>query len=163
MKSKDLNQLVSVYKKQLQKGDIQAAYTQLVKYIQKLKTHFSRELKSSYTCGNILQGYMDYTYFYLSNSYLNKSKLKLGLVLNHEKIRFELWLLGQTRDIQEKYWHLLRKTKWITQSEIPLYSIFEVVLVDEPDFSDLDLLTVKIQQSLTAVSSEIIATLKTLK
>jgi len=66
--SKDINYLVSVYKKQLEKGDIQVAYTELVKYIQKLKTQLSKELGGEYSFGNIFQGYMDYTYFYISHS-----------------------------------------------------------------------------------------------
>ena len=163
MKTKDLNYLVSVYKRELDKGDIQVAYTELVKYIQKLKTQYSRALEGEYSCGNIFQGYMDYTYFYISNDYLNKSKLKLGLVLNHEKMRFEIWLLGQTKDIQEQYWNLLKNTQWISQPEIPKYSIFEVVLVENPDFNDLDFLSEKLKKALLAKSKEIIDSLKLLK
>ncbi|MDH5232240.1 MAG: hypothetical protein OEY38_19435 [Gammaproteobacteria bacterium] len=163
MKSKDLNHFVSVYKKALDQGDIQVAYTELVKYVQTLKTQFSKELKPNLSCGNIFQGYMDYTYFYLSNDYLNQLKLKFGLVLNHEKMQFELWLLGQTKDVQEKYWNLLKKTKWIKQVDMPQYSIFEVVLVDKPDLNNLDALTQKIKKTLLIKSKDIITTLKSMK
>ena len=106
---------------------------------------------------------MDYTYFYITNSYLGKHKLKLALVLNHEKTRFEIWLLGQTKDVQEKYWNLLKLSKWIMHDEIPQYSIFEVTLIDKPDFNDLDVLTAHIKEALSRRSNEIIATLKTLQ
>ena len=162
MKKKDLNYAVSVYKEQLEKGDVQTAYAELIKYVQKLKTLFSKDLGREFSLGNVFQGYMDYTYFYLSNDYLKNRKLKLGLVLNHKDMRFEIWLLGQTKDIQEKYWNLLKTTKWITRKEIPQYSVFEVVLVDNPDFNDLDSLSEEIKDSLIRVSDEIFSSLKLL-
>lgn len=155
MKKKNLNDFVSAYKELLKNGDIQVAYAELVKYVQKLKTAFSKDLGDTYSVGNVFQGYMDYTYFYLSNDFLKDKKLKLGLVFNHNHVRFEAWLLGQTKDIQEKYWKLLKNTKWINGSEMPQYSIFEVVLVDSPDFNDLDTLTENIKNKLVSVAEDI--------
>ena len=160
MKKKDLNYFVSVYKGLLENGDIQVAYDQLVKYIQKLKTVFSKELTNEYSCGNVFQGYMDYTYFYLSNDFLKHRKLKLGLVLNHKDMRFEIWLLGQTKDIQEKYWNMLKDTKWISSKKIPQYSIFEVTLISDPDFNELESLTSKIKDKLILVADEISTSLR---
>jgi hypothetical protein len=155
VKKKNLNYFVSAYKELLKNGDIQVAYTELVKYVQKLKTTFSTDLGDTYSFGNVFQGYMDYTYFYLSNDFLKGKKLKLGLVFNHNHVRFEAWLLGQTKDIQEKYWKLLKNTKWINDSEMPEYSIFEVILVDNPDFNDLGTLTENIKNKLISVAEEI--------
>jgi len=155
MKKKNLNYFVSAYKELLKNGDIQVAYAELVKYVQKLKTTFSKDLGDTYSFGNVFQGYMDYTYFYLSNDFLKDKKLKLGLVFNHNHVRFEAWLLGQTKDIQEKYWKLLKNTKWINDSEMPKYSIFEVILVDNPDFNDLDTLTENIKNKLISIAEDI--------
>lgn len=155
MKKKNLNYFVSVYKKLLEKGDIQVAYAELVKYVQKLKIEFSKDLSDTYSVGSVFQGYMDYTYFYLSNDYLKDKKLKLGLVFNHTHVRFEMWLLGQTKDIQEKYWRLLKSTKWIRGLEMPQYSVFEVVLIEKPDFDDLDKLTKNIKNKLLSVAEDI--------
>ena len=155
MKKKKMNYFVSAYKESLKNGDIQVAYAELVKYVQKLKTTFSKDLGDTYSVGNVFQGYMDYTYFYLSNDFLKDKKLKLGLVFNHNHVRFEAWLLGQTKDIQEKYWKLLKSTKWINGSEMPQYSIFEVILVDNPDFDDLDTLTENIKNKLVSVAKDI--------
>ena len=155
MKKKKMNYFVSAYKESLKNGDIQVAYAELVKYVQKLKTTFSKDLGDTYSVGNVFQGYMDYTYFYLSNDFLKDKKLKLGLVFNHNHVRFEAWLLGQTKDIQEKYWELLKNTKWINGSEMPQYSIFEVILVDNPDFDDLDTLTENIKNKLISVAKDI--------
>ena len=126
-----------------------------MKYVQKLKIVFSKDLSDTYSVGNVFQGYMDYTYFYLSNDFLKDKKLKLGLVFNHNHVRFEAWLLGQTKDAQAKYWKLLRNTKWINGSEMPQYSIFEVVLVNNPDFDDLDKLTENIKNKLISVAEDI--------
>jgi hypothetical protein len=102
MTKTSLNSLVAIYKKQLDGGEIQVAYTELVKFVASLKTRFSRTLCDRFLFGGIFQGYMDYTYFYFANTYLKKRKLKLGLVLNHVEMRFEIWLLGQTKDIQKR-------------------------------------------------------------
>ena len=155
MKKKNLNYFVSAYKELLKNGEVQVAYAELVKYVQKLKTAFSKDLGDTYSVGNVFQGYMDYTYFYLSNDFLKDKKLKLGLVFNHNHVRFEAWLLGQTKDVQEKYWKLLKNTKWINGSEMPQYSIFEVRLVDNPDFDDLDTLTESIKNKLVSVAEDI--------
>ncbi|MBK7456558.1 MAG: hypothetical protein IPJ46_23390 [Anaerolineales bacterium] len=155
MQKKNLNYFVSAYKELLKNGDVQVAYAELVKYVQKLKTVFAKDLSDTYSVGNVFQGYMDYTYFYLSNDFLKDKKLKLGLVFNHNHVRFEAWLLGQTKDIQENYWKLLKNTKWINGSKMPQYSIFEVILVDNPDFDDLDTLTESIKNKLVSVAEDI--------
>ena len=153
---KNLNYYVAAYKEQLGKGEIQIAYTELVKYVMKLKTSLSKSLAEEYSFGNILQGYMDYTYFYFSNDYLKRRKLKFGFVFNHQKVRYEVWLLGQTHDIQEKYWDLMKNSKWNKdRSGMPEYSILEAVLVENPDFDNLDLLSQKIEESLIRIADEI--------
>jgi hypothetical protein len=136
MKSKSLNQLVSNYQSQLAKGEIQVAYRALVKGVMNLKTQFSRTYGDRYSFGSIFQGYMDYTYFYFTNERYHSRKLKLGLVLNPEKMRFELWLLAQTKDLQERYWNLLQHTEWIQETKMPKYAVFEKVLVEHPDFDE---------------------------
>ena len=160
MKKKNLNYFVSAYKELLKDGDVQVAYAELVKYIQKLKTAFSKDLGDTYSVGSVFQGYMDYTYFYLSNDFLKDKKLKLGLVFDHNHVRFEAWLLGQTKDVQENYWKLLKNTKWINGSEMPQYSIFEVVLIDNPDFDDLDTLTDSIKNKFVSMAEDISNSIK---
>jgi len=159
MKQNGLNNCVSIYKELLKAGDIQIAYAGLVKYVQKLRTVFSKEFSNEYSVGNVLQGYMDYTYFYLTNDSLTRKKLKFGLVLNHAEANFEIWLLGQTKDVQEKYWRILKNTKWIKTSDMPQYSVFEFTLVKNPDFENLDKLTDELKRNFMAVSNEILASL----
>lgn len=161
---KDLNHYVDSYREQLDKGDIQQAYAGLVKYVTRLGTTLSKNLSESYSFGSLFQGYMDYTYFYYSNDFLKKRKLKMGLVLNHSKMQFEIWLLGQTIPIQEKYWEYFKATKWNkNRTTKPRYSILETVLIEHPNFNELDLLSKQIGDNLVRVTKEIEEDIETSK
>lgn len=154
---KDLNRYVGIYKEQLQKGDIQEAYVGLVKYVTRLGTTLSKNLSEHYSFGSLFQGYMDYTYFYYTNNFLKKRKLKMGLVLNHSKMQFEVWLLRQTIPIQEKYWEYFKLTKWNkNRTTRPPYSILETVIIENPDFNDLEKLTKQIEEKVVLVTNEIL-------
>ena len=81
----------------------------------------------------------------------------MGLVLNHSKMQFELWLLGQTIDIQERYWEYFKSTKWNNhRTTKPQYSILEAMLIVNPDFNDLEKLTKQIEDRLISVADEIL-------
>lgn len=161
---KDLNSYVGIYKEQLKKGDIQEAYVGLVKYVTRLRTSLSKNLSETYSFGSIFQGYMDYTYFYYSNDFLKKRKLKAGLVLNHTETQFEIWLLGQTAPIQERYWPYFKTTRWNNdRTTKPQYSILETIVVEKPNFNDLEALTRQIEDGLVLITEEIIQDIKTSK
>jgi len=154
---KNLNKYVSIYQDQLKKGDILIAYNELVKFVMKLRTDFIKSLSDKYSFSGILHGYMDYTYFYYTNDVLKSKKLKLGLVLNHLEMRFEIWLLGNTIPVQKSYWELLKNSKWnIDKTEMPKYSILEAIIEEEPNFDDLPALSQKIEKGLIETSDEII-------
>lgn len=160
---KNLNYYVAIYKEQLAKGDILIAYNELVKFVMKLRVDFIKNLSNQYSFTGMLHGYMDYTYFYYTNDFLKKNKLKLGLVLNHIEMRFEIWLLGNTVKVQKEYWELLKESKWNkNNNEMPTYSILEVIIEDTPDFDNLPILTKDIKQKLLHESEMIISTLKKL-
>ena len=159
----NLNKYIAIYKEQLEKGDILIAYNELVKFVMKLRTEFIKTLSDRYSFAGILHGYMDYTYFYYSNDFLKSKKLKLGLVLNHLEMRFEIWLLGNTIPNQKKYWELLKTAKWNKDKvEMPKYSILEAILVENPDFNNLNALTEQIENEMIKVSDEILDYLKIL-
>ena len=160
---KDLNSHVSIYKEQLHKGDIVIAYNGLVKFVMKLRTDFNKNLFDYYAFAGILHGYLDYTYFYYSNDFLKSKKLKFGLVLNHQEMRFEIWLLGNTKSIQKTYWDVLKTTKWNKdRTEMPKYAILETALVENPDFNDLVALSEQIEAKMIEVSDELLDYLKIL-
>lgn len=158
---KTLNDYIIIYRQQLKDGDIQKAHTGLLKYMMELKAHFSKEFSGKFSVGNVSPGYMDFTYFYFFDEYLRSEKLRFGIVLNHEKMRFEMWLMGQNQVIQNRYWNLLKTSKWNKDLQTrPKYSVLEVVLVENPDFNDLSFLTQEIEKQITPVTNEIIEYLK---
>jgi hypothetical protein len=96
----------------------------------------------------------------LQNDFLKKNKLKLAIVFNHQHVNYELWLLGQTKDVQIRYWEKLKGVKWINKEEMPEFSIFETTLLDTPDFDNLTKLSESIYSQFEVLSQEILKTLK---
>jgi len=144
-----LNDSVTEYKKQLDKGDIQIAYRGLIEYMMGLKTFFKRKYPDFLVPGSLYQGYMDMTYFALFPDDLKERKLKIAIVLIHDKMKFEIWLSGINKQIQTKYWNML-KSKDIKVYHLPETlkgsdSIVEYSLAIDPDFNDPEALTRQIE------------------
>lgn len=153
-----MTECVAAYKQQLKQGDIRIAYEFLVKYLMSLKTHCEREYSDKYKFGSVSPGYMDYTYFPFFNDALRANKLRFGVVLNHQEIRFELWLMGQNAKAQKDYWEFLKSTEWNKERTVmPKYSVLDTTLVADPDFSALDDLTVRITKSALSTAEEILS------
>jgi len=89
-----------------------------------------------------------YDVFFFPES-LKRRKLKIAIVFIHVTFRFEVWLAGYNKNVQAKYWRLIKDSNW-NKYCLPLTtkgvdSIIEHVLVDNPDFSDLNALTKQIE------------------
>jgi hypothetical protein len=147
---KSFHEYMNEYKKQIQKGDIKEAYKELMEYIMDLRTHFKNKYPDYFVSGSIYYGYMDMTYFSFFPKSLKRLKLKIAIVFIHDTCRFEVWLAGLNKNVQTKYWKLMKESDWNTY-RIPsttkgVDSIIEYTLVDNPDFSDLDTLTKQIEK-----------------
>jgi hypothetical protein len=81
-------------------------------------------------------------------------------VLNHRQAHFELWLLGQTKNVQINNWQKLKGSKWVNDEAMPKYSIFEIVLLSVPDFDNFKKLSKSIHSTFGSVSKEIFKTLE---
>ena len=160
MPNKSLNARISDYKSSFSSGELQKTYHDLVGIVQNLRTEFSKKYRGEFSVANVLHGYIDFTYFYLQNDYLKTKKLKLALVLNHKNANFELWLLGQTKDVQILYWKKLRDVKWVNQEAMPEYSIFEVSLLSAPDFDHPQKLSESVHSQFQTLVQDIFDTLK---
>lgn len=161
---KTLSDYVAIYRKQLGENNIQEAYRGLLNYMMRLKAVFSKQLSGKFAVGNVSPGYMDFTYFPFFNDFLREEKLRFGIVLNHEKMRFELWLMGQNAETQKKYWEMLKTGKWNKhRSTMPKYAVLEAVLVENPTFDALDKLTEEIETEAIRISTEIIEHIKKLR
>ncbi len=136
---------IAEYRKQLEKGDIQRAYKGLMEYILELRSYFANKYPDYFVSGSVYYGYMDMTYFSFFPESLKLKKLKVAIVFVHETFRFEVWLAGQNKQVQTKYWKLFKESGW-NKYQVPsttrgVDSIIEGVLVENPDFSDLSTLT----------------------
>jgi len=138
------------YKKQLEKGVVQRAYQELVNYIMRLRSYFENKYPSYSVSGSIYFGYMDMTYFSFFPESLKLRRLKVGVVFVHRTFRFEVWLFGYNKNVQAKYWKLFKESgcdKYcIPSTIIGVDFIVERILVENPDFSDLDILTEQIER-----------------
>ena len=160
MSDKRLSTRISAYREVLASGEIQETYQDLVGIFQSLRTEFSKMYQGEFSVANVLHGYIDFTCFYLQNDFLKKSKLKLAIVLNHRQAHFELWLLGQTKDVQIRYWEMLKDVKWVNPDTMPDYSIFDIVLLAHPDFDDAKQLSESVHRAFVLLWPEIFNTLE---
>ena len=138
------------YRKQLEKGAIQKAYRGLMDYIMGLRSYFEKKYPTYSVSGSIYQGYMDMTYFSFFPESLKRRRLKVGIVFVYGTFRFEVWLFGYNKGVQAQYWKLFKDSGWnkyqIQSTTKGVDSILEGILVDNPDFSDLDTLTKQIER-----------------
>lgn len=140
---------VNEYREQVQKGAIKKAYRGLMEYIMALRTHFNNKYPDYFISGSIYYGYMDMTYFSFTPKSLQLRKLKTAIVFIHDTFRFEVWLAGNNKQVQSKYWKLIKESGWNKYPIVPttkgVDSIIECILVDNPDFRDLEPLTKQIE------------------
>ncbi|MDY6844649.1 MAG: hypothetical protein SVW57_11210 [Thermodesulfobacteriota bacterium] len=147
------------YKRQMEKGVIKEAYKGLMEYIMELRLHFKNKYPECFISGSIYYGYMDMTYFSFTPESLKRRKLKIAIVFIHDTCRFEVWLGGYNKQIQSKYWKIFKESGW-NKYHIPstikgIDSIIENILVDNPDFSDLDSLTKQIESATLTFSKDV--------
>lgn len=137
------------YRNQLEKGIVQHAYRGLMEYIMGLRTHFEKKHPEHFISSSIYQGYMDMTYFSFYPGSFKDRKLKVAIVFVHERFRFEAWLAGFNKQVQSRYWKLIKESGWDKYHIVPTTkgadSIVETVLAENPDFSDMDALTERIE------------------
>ena len=121
-----------------------------MEYIMSLRTYLHNKYPDYNVSSNIYFGYMDMTYFSFFPDSLKNKKLKIGIVFVHETFRFEVWLFGYNKTVQKKYWKLFKESSWNKYRIVPTTkgfdSIIEHILVDNPNFSDLDNLTKQIEK-----------------
>ncbi|MCX6641944.1 MAG: hypothetical protein NTV15_00955, partial [Candidatus Bathyarchaeota archaeon] len=117
--------------------------------IMDLRTHLTHKYPDYYVSA-IYYGYMDMTYFSFTSKTLQERKLKAAIVFIHDAFRFEVWLAGVNKSVQDKYWELFREGGWDKYRVVPSTkgadSIIEHVLVEDPDFNDLESLTKRLEK-----------------
>lgn len=147
---KSLHENMIEFRKQLEKGEIQKAYQGLIQYMISLKNHFRNNFPDFSVPGSIYYGYMDMTYFSVIPGSLKDRELKIAIVFVYDTFRFEVWLSGRNQTVMAKYWRLFTDGDWKQHKIAPqgkwADSVLEHILVQDPDFSDLEALTRQIEQ-----------------
>jgi hypothetical protein len=156
---RSLHENLALYREQLQKGAIQEAYKGLMEYILSLKTHIKNQHPEYAVPSNIYFGYMDMTYFSILPEAFKKRGLKIAIVFLHREFRFEVWLAGVNKEVQADYWKRISESGWNKYHLVPTLkgadSILEHVLIENPDFSDLDGLTNQIEKETLSFIEEV--------
>ena len=144
------HEAMNEYKKQLKKGDIKEAYRGLIQYFKDLRSHFNDKYPDFRVSSGIYPGYMDLTYFHFYPKSLKPRKLKIVVLFIHDAFRFEVWLAGNNKKVQTKYWNLFTESNWnkyhLALTTKGVDSILDHILIDNPDFHQLDTLTKQIEQ-----------------
>ena len=147
---KPFHEYMHEYRKQMAKGDIREAYKGLMDYIAELRLYFKNKYPDYIVSGSVYPGYMDMTYFSFFPESLKRRKLKVAIVFLHDTCRFEVWLAGYNKQVQTRYWKLFKESGWNTYRIPPTVkgvdSILEYIVVENPDFRDLDTLTKQIER-----------------
>lgn len=146
---KSLQNDMLLYQAQLARGSIQRAYRGLMDYMLGLRTYLQNKYPGYSMSGSLYFGYMDMTYFSFTPKQLADRKLKIAIVFLHEAFRFEVWLAGGNRKIQSTYWQLFAESDWhqyhLVELEKGVDAIVDHILVENPNFEDLDQLTGQIE------------------
>lgn len=147
------------YRKQLDKGAIQQAYKGLMDYLLSLRTYFQTRYPAYFVSGSLYFGYLDMSYFSVIPESFKQRKLKVAVVFVHETFRFEVWLAAYNKQVQAQYWKRIKESGWDKYRLVPTTqgqdAILEHVLVETPDFSDLDALTQAIERGTLAFIREV--------
>ena len=138
------------YKQQLEKGHIQKAYRGLMDYFGELRSHLKNKYPQYSVSSAVYYGFMDMTYFSFTPLSIKRRNLKIPVVFVHEAFRFEVWLAGVNRDVQAKYWKLIKENDWnkyyIASNPRGVDYIVDHIIINDPDFCDLDTLTKQIER-----------------
>jgi hypothetical protein len=143
------NESMVEYRKQLEKGTIQKAYQGLMDYMMGLRSNFEKKYPDYSISGSLYFGYMDMTYFSFFPNSLKRQGLKVGVVFIHKIFVFEIWLFGYNKSVQAKYWKLFKENGYnlfqIPSDTKGVDYILKDILVENPDFNNLDDLTEQIE------------------
>ena len=134
----DFTRYLELYRVEVKKGQIPAVYRGILDFIRKLRVYLSNEYPLDFVAGGVYQGYMDLSFFTFTPRSLKKLKLKCAIAFNHIDFRFEIWLVGNNRKVQMKYWNIFAGSDWdmyyVPEELGKEFSIVEHVLVENPDF-----------------------------
>jgi len=145
----DLSEDLKEYQNQLKKGQIQRAYKGIMKFMTKLASRL-KEKYPDHALSALYSGYMDMSYFSFTPLILKARKLKIAVVYLHEENRFEVWLAGVNRKVQQDTADLLSLQGAgdyeLSKTAPGTDSIIRKILVSDPKISDEEELMEEIEK-----------------
>ena len=132
---------LDAYQRAMQQ-EVPQVFRGLMDFMLRFRIQLLNYYPTGYTVSHLSPGYLDFSYFAFTPEAVRQQKLKVAIVLNHQELRFEIWLCGQNKGVQKEYWKIFKESDW-DQSNLaptPQRSVLEEVLVEEPDFFDEDAL-----------------------
>jgi hypothetical protein len=155
---KALNDDIAEYRRQLEKGTIKTAYQGLMKYFDSLRLELKNK-QPDYFISDVHYGHMDYTYLYYFPKSLQHKKLKVVILFSHDTFQFEVLLAGYNREAQAKYWQLFKEKGFnryhLSDDATEADRFLSEVLVNQPNFGDLDALTSQIESGTLQFINEV--------
>lgn len=137
---------------------------ELSRFMKALKNHFRKYYIDDYYIGSIYDGIDTISYFPFTPKDLKTHKLKIAIVYNYQKMCFEIWLAGQNKQIQKRYWEIFKDSDW-NKYHIPTsisdgFSIVDDILIEDPNFNDFDSLIEQIESKTLRFTNDILEILK---
>jgi hypothetical protein len=110
----------------------------------------AKQYPVGFKAGQIYKGRnKEVAFFTFTPLSLQKQKSKIAIVFSYQKNRFEIWLAGQNRQIQKKFWNLFKGSDW-NKYHIPAkltdgFSIVDHVLIANPNLNESERLKLHIE------------------
>lgn len=151
------------YSRLLKAGGIQRAYRGIMSSMSGLRDELASR-HPEHSAGSLYQGYMDMTYFSFTPRGLAERKLKLAVVYLHGENRLEAWLAGGNRKVQADYIRLLKGCELggykLSKVSPGVDSIIEAVILEDPDFDDIEGFIKRSEAGIMRFSTEIAGILR---
>ncbi|MDD2592380.1 MAG: hypothetical protein PHP11_04665 [Erysipelotrichaceae bacterium] len=162
----NIDELITEYQKQLKEGKIQLAYKGIMEFMSGLRSYINDKY-DDLSVGSLYFGYMDMSYFAITNTILRSKNLKIAVVYLHQDNCFELWLSATNKRLQASYINDFKKLDLkrykLSKSMPHVDSIIEDRLLVNPKFDDQLGLKQEVSTSLIAFISDISAMLDQVK
>lgn len=118
----------------------------IINFFNNLRASLVKKHKLDYFISGVYHGNISFIQF--TPLKLKSLNLKVLIVLNHEKNRFEIWLSGRNKETQLKYWEIFRQSDWnkysIPENLVGKLSIVEYFfnqdILEESDANKIELI-----------------------
>ena len=142
-----IQEYMRLYRDQLRIGAIQKAYSRIMLVFAHLQKAIT-DIESGKVSSLRNSGIFEETYFTFIPHYLVSGQLKYVVVFNHTQFNFTIYLSGRNKGITAQFKEQLERANWqgsgTNRKSKSGFSIIESILIENPDFSNIEELTSKL-------------------